>query len=509
MMNAIFKNVLLAAVSGFIAVATVTGALQYVLAAKAGSAIKHTSVLRIAADAHLPTSRTVRIALNKSMLIEIPRSLRDVVVSNPEIVDAVVQSSNRVYLIAKKQGQANAFFFDSNGNRVMTLEITVERDTTVLSKLLGRLIPGSDIDVEILNQTIVLTGVVRTPADASMASKLASRFVVDPANSDAEQTKKVINLLAVQGREQVLLKVTVAEIQRDMIKRLGVNWSGAHIADSAFGFKTNNAFPLTGGTGANTTLFGVTGPSSDLRSCIANNVAANPLSAVSASSTSLNCLLHNIEAFERNGVVRTLAEPTLTAISGETASFLAGGEFPIPVDNGQNGISIQFKQFGIGLSFSPLVLSASRISMKIKSEVSELSNEGAIQVSSISIPSLKVRRSKTTVELPSGGSLVIAGLISDDTRHNIDGVPGLKKLPILGTLFRSKDYKKRETELVIIVTPYMVKPVSRKKLGRPDDGLMSPSDPKAFFLGHFNRIYGTGPTPPAGTYKGDFGFIIE
>jgi pilus assembly protein CpaC len=208
--------------------------------------------------------------------------------------------------------------------------------------------------------------------------------------------------------------------------------------------------------------------------------------------------------------VKTLAEPNLTAISGESAKFLAGGEFPIPVVDTQGGISVTFKEFGVGVAFTPTVLSEGRISLKIETEVSELTNTGSVALSGISIPALKKRQAKSTVELPSGGSLALAGLISDDVRQNIDGLPGLKDLPVLGTLFRSRDFIKQETELVVIVTPYIVTHTAKQNLARPIDGLGEATDLKANFLGHFNRIYGAGTNAPsAGDLKGDHGFIVE
>jgi pilus assembly protein CpaC len=207
--------------------------------------------------------------------------------------------------------------------------------------------------------------------------------------------------------------------------------------------------------------------------------------------------------------VRTLAEPNLTTVSGETAKFLAGGEYPIPVVDSDGKLSVTFKEFGVGLAFTPVVLSEGRISLKIETEVSELTNEGAVVLSSISIPALKKRQAKSTVELPSGGSLAIAGLISDSTRQNIDGFPGLKEVPVIGTLFRSRDFQKSETELVVIVTPYMVRPTARQNLVRADEGLAPASDLKANFLGHLNRIYGKGRELPPGGLKGDYGFIVD
>lgn len=221
-----------------------------------------------------------------------------------------------------------------------------------------------------------------------------------------------------------------------------------------------------------------------------------------------------LQALEQNGLIHTLAEPNVTAISGETANFLAGGEFPIPV--AQSGtannttITVEFKQFGIGLAFTPVVMAEELISLKISTEVSELSNEGAVVLDAISIPALKVRRAETTVELPSGGSLVIAGLLSDQSRQAISGYPGPKSLPVIGTLFRSRDFQKNETELVVIVTPFVVKPVARQQLAQPDDGFAWASDVNADLMGQMNRIYGRDPErAPVGDFTGDVGFIVE
>jgi pilus assembly protein CpaC len=217
-----------------------------------------------------------------------------------------------------------------------------------------------------------------------------------------------------------------------------------------------------------------------------------------------------LRALEEDGLLHTLAEPNLTAISGETANFLAGGEFPIPVAQQLGTISVEFKKFGIGLAFTPVVMSEGRISLKVSTEVSELSNQGAVVLSNITIPALKVRRAETVVELPSGGSLVMAGLLSDQSKQALSGYPGLKSLPVLGTLFRSRDYLKDETELVVLVTPYVVKPVPRSNLAQPDDGFGWASDVNSDLLGQMNRVYGRNPErAPVGRFNGDLGFVVE
>jgi len=482
------------------------------LAASVNTDVNHTGLLRIGFNEKLPATRQIVIGLDKSMVVELPRDLKDVVVSNPLNLDAVVQTSNRVFLIGKKMGDANVFFFDENGEQVLTLEVRVERDMQVFDRMMERLIPGAHVNSEILNETIVLSGSVPNPADSARAAEIAARFMQRPAEGNATAPLKVINLLRIEAKEQVMLKVTVAEVNRTAIKRLGINWNNINIGDSALQVGSNLSFPISGTVGKNSFMSGVVGPSSNLGSCnkpMSNGGSVIPFTP-SAATGAVTCLASTLESFERSGLLKTLAEPTLTAISGETASFLAGGEFPVPVGQSNNGaISIQFKPFGVSLSFSPLVLSEGRINLKVATEVSELTTDGAVTLTSITIPALKVRRANTTVELPSGGSLVIGGLISDDTRQNIDGVPGLKTLPVLGSLFRSRDFQKRETELMVIVTPYMVNAVNRDKIDLPTDNLDSGTDTQATLIGQLNRVYGKKPKAPEGKYQGNYGFIVE
>ncbi|MCU0733271.1 MAG: type II and III secretion system protein family protein, partial [Hyphomonas sp.] len=401
--------------------------------------------------------------------------------------------------------------------------------------LLRRLIPGSNIKVEMLNGSAILTGTVRTPVDANRASALAKQFVQVQFKSEVndnsqgiwvEETAKdkselVINLLAVEGEEQVMLKVTVAEVQRTLLKQFGINL-GATINAGSFTTRllTENALPLTAAAGlGKLPVPGLGTGTGD--GCLAGGTLCNwnagPQEGTFGNS-GLNggwrggnsMISHAIRALERDGLMRTLAEPTLTAISGESAKFLAGGEFPVPLVDAQGRTTVEFKEFGVGVAFTPTVMSEGRISLKIETEVSELSSQGSVQLNGLQIPALSKREAKSTVELPSGGSLALAGLISDDVRQNIDGFPGLKEVPVLGTLFRSRDFIKEETELVVIVTPYLVKPVSRQDLGTPADGLAEATDLKGIFLGHFNRIYGHNPAAaPVSDLKGDYGFIVE
>lgn len=482
----------------------------------------HQSTLRLSERESYPLHRGIKLGRNKSMLVELPFELRDVIVSSPDIVDAVVQTSNRVYLIGKKVGQANAFFFDANGQQIATFEIVVEHDTAVLDTLYKRLLPGSNIKTEILNETVILTGSVRNPSDASRAADIASRFIVGPTpEADTRQSKKVINLLQVEAEEQVMLRVKVAEVERSVLKQFGINLGAElNIGNLAMGVMTNNALPLTtvAGLGGMTQAFRHStqpiGAGCDVASPegiagIDDSFVTSGLAGVWRAGR--NCVGQTIKALERNGLIKTLAEPNLTAISGESAKFLAGGEYPVPVsaDNGQIGIS--FKEFGVSVAFTPIVLSEGRINLKIETEVSELSDAGSLQLSGIAIPALKKRRANSVVELPSGGTLAMAGLISEDTRKSIDGMPGLKDLPVLGTLFRSQDFIKKETELVVLVTPYVARPNSMQNMARPTDGLAPASDLKTNVLGHLNRVYGKNvPVEAQGGLKdGTIGFIVD
>jgi pilus assembly protein CpaC len=487
----------------------------------------HDSILQIRANEALPQRRAIVVGLNKSVMIELPRELRDVVVSSPEHMDAVVQTSNRVYLIGKKIGGGNVFFFDSNGEQILILEIRVEQDTAPLDAILQKLLPGSSIKTENLNDTLILTGSVRSPIDSSRATDLASRFVVASPTGADRQKAKVINMLAVDGEDQVMLKVTIAEVQRSALKQLGINL-GAVVTSGNLGLTllTENSLPLTAaaglgalpvaGVGTAVAAAGATAGCTNV-GVLCNWSTAKPGGSSTFGnsgidggySTGRNVVTQAIRALERHGLVKTMAEPNLTAVSGETAKFLAGGEYPFPSVDNLGALSVTFKEFGVQLAFTPVVLSEGRISIKVDTAVSELDTTRGVVISGSSIPGIKKRQATSTVEMPSGSSLALAGLISEDVRQNVDGLPGLKDLPVLGTLFRSRDFIRNETELVVIVTPILVRPVHRSKLTRPDDGLAPATDIRANFMGHINKVYGRGSTMPDGGLKGNYGFIVE
>ncbi|VAW10860.1 Type II/IV secretion system secretin RcpA/CpaC, associated with Flp pilus assembly [hydrothermal vent metagenome] len=433
--------------------------------------------------------RRITIGLNKSVIVRLPRPTRDVLVSNPEIVDAVVRTPETTFLIARAIGETNVFYFDASGRQILTLEINVARDVTDLSNMIRKLIPSSRIKIEALGDNIILTGSARNTIDADRAGEIATKFLNDVTGT------KVVNMIAAEGKDQVLLKVTIAEMQRTLLKQLGVDLAAAvNIASTVVNLTSVNPFTIAGQALSTSNL-----------TAAGNWTAGN--------GGNVNAVLR---ALERNGLLRTLAEPNLTSVSGETANFLAGGEFPVPVGINSSGqVTIEFKPYGVGLAFTPVVLDEGRISLKVSTEVSELTTEGAFTLGAgtqngITIPALKVRRANTTVELPSGGSLVLAGLMHESSKQDLNGFPGLKTLPVLGSLFRSRDFQKNETELVVIATPYVVNPTSRAALARPDEGFMQPSDKEVTFLGRLNAVYGmrTG-QQPQGQYHGDFGFIVK
>jgi pilus assembly protein CpaC len=435
------------------------------------------------------TSRFVPLGIGKSVAIDLPADIKDVLVANPKIANAVIRSSRRVYMIGVAIGQTSIFFFDAQGKQIAGFDIAVTRDLNGVRAALKQSMPDADIHIEGVGDGIMLSGTAATAAESQQAYDLASRLVGDGT--------KVVNGISVRGRDQVMLKVTVAEVRRDVIKQLGIDLSGTfNYGTAVVNLNTQNPFSATGQTLSNTSLVGQF-----------NNVTAT------------------LRAMDRAGVLRTLAEPSLTAISGETASFVAGGEFPIP-----NGLScdttksppvcqaqVDFKKFGVSLVFTPVVLSEGRISLKVMTEVSDLTTDNALTLAvpgsnqTLTIPSITTRRAETTVEIPSGGSLALAGMIQQKTKQQINGVPGLMQLPVLGTLFRSRDYINNQTELMVLVTPYVVRAVAQKMLSRPDDGFSDPNDQSTALLGRLNRIYGGASKAerPPSDYKGKYGFILD
>ncbi len=450
------------------------------------------AIIKIAADTSLPVSRRATLGTNKAMIIELPVDAQDAIISQPNIVDASVLTARRVLIFAKTAGEANIFLLGRDGRKILILDLIVKRDVGDLANTLHKLLPGSRIKISASGDGVVLSGTVAQPADASRAEEIATQHLV---NASA----KVVNLITAGAKEQVLLKITVAELQREAIRRIGVDLPQAIAKAGTFTFTKvmQNGFPVTTATATAAQFVAPGSP--------ATVAAGSALQATKTwgSGSSASAIL---EAFERAGLARTLAEPTLIAISGETAKFLAGGEFPVPVAQQNNTVSVSWKSFGVNVAFTPFVLSEGRISLKVAAEVSELSSQGAVQLQSLSIPAVQVRRAETVMEMPSGSSLAMAGLLSEQTRQNIDGVPELRNLPVLGALFRSKEYQNNQSELVILVTPHIIRPTDKRDLSRPDEGFAPASPLRGLLLGQLNRVYGD---VPSRLTASEFGFIVD
>ena len=448
----------------------------------------------------------ITLALGKAAVVKLDSDARDVLVSDPGVVDAVVRTPRRIFLLAQKIGQTNAFFFDGAGHQLLSVDIRVERDVSDLMTAIHANFPDSNVRVTALNDNIVLTGSVANAQDAARAQDLAAQFVRDPTK--AVDPSKVINMLKIGGHEQVLLKVRVAEMERQIAKQFGINLSA---------MATAGGVPIIAAT---SNPYGLMGQALASASGVQIGNVGTP------ANPGPNNVQGVLNALEQTGLLHTLAEPNLTAVSGETAKFLAGGEFPVPAGRDQQGnISVIFKDFGVGLSFTPVVLSDKRISLQLSTEVSELTNTGAFTLAGGSfvsstgqiettqaqtIPALEVRRAESTVELPSGGSFAIAGLLQHTTKQVLDAFPGLKDMPVLGALFRSRDFENDETELVIIVSAYLVEPTTEKKLLGPTDNFALPSDAGTIAFGRLNRIISTN-DPHGLKQAGDskVGFIVE
>lgn len=502
-----------------------------------------------------PQAASLVLPFGKSAIIDLPTDARDILISNPEIADATVRTSRRAYVVGRQLGQTNIFFFDANGRQIANVEIRVEPDVAPLNEILSRHTGGANIRAEAVNGSIVLSGNASSAAEATRARDIAQRFLSNSVQgASTTDTDRIVNLIAVEGSEQVLLRVRVVEMSRTLVRQLGINLDYAQMINQLVGeddfleIATRMGYSVSGQIlGGLSATGGVaenilrpqsyTYPSGSVDPNITpgqagvggyqyDNVTGDTIYGP-ARIENANRTQGTIEAFERAGLLRVLAEPNLTAISGEAARFLAGGEFPVPVNSDNGQISVEFKPFGVGLAFTPVVMSGGRISLKVSTEVSELTSEGSIStgditvpnasgqptvIRGINIPALQVRRAETTVEMPSGGSMVLAGLIQERTRHAYEGVPGAMNAPVMGALFRSRDFVNNETELVIIITPYLVRPTSPENIRTPADGFRNPTEAETLFMGRLNSQYRPNPgarQEDSQSLQGPHGHVIE
>jgi len=439
-------------------------------------------------------TQNLQMGVGRSKIVDLPEDASEIYVGDPKIANAIVRSARRIYVSAVANGQTTIFALGAGGRKIAAIDVSVGRDVNALSTLLNAAIPGNDIHVRTVADSIILTGSVASAGDAQKAVDIANGFVGETAGSfsfgsngmsaTSGQSGKVINSLIIRGLDQVSLRVTIAEIRREIVKQLGVSMTGNGPNGS---FKIDNPFAINGlVSGTEATLNWFRG--------------AGELSAT-------------VQAFERQGVAHTLAEPTVTAVSGESAKFMAGGTVPI-LNSVQCNPTCQYgfiqQPYGVTLNFTPVVLSQGRIQLRIATEVTEVDYEKQVTFSGLTIPGFRTRNNVTTVELPSGGSIASAGLISTQGQQAINGVPGLINLPILGALFRSRDYQRNETELLIVVTPYIAHAVDPQQIVRPDQNFEEASDPQAWFLGRVNRIYSSsGSLQPMPGYAGQIGFITQ
>ncbi len=472
----------------------------------------------ITADA----TQQISMGIGKSVIVDLPQDAAEIFIGNPKVANAIVRSARKLYIIGMQEGQTTVFALDGAGRQFARLEISIGADVGNLEQILKEAMPTASITTRTVGNAIILSGLVDSAEDAQRAMDIAQAFV-KPADANVSQSTgslagsatgspgsvagqvsgtsstmsqvrhdQVINSLVIRGRDQVMLKVSVAEIRRDIAKQLG-------LTSSTWGaFTQYNPFAINGNIATN--------PSTNLPTQLTLSSPGNTVNAT-------------LQAYERYGVSRILAEPTVTAISGENAKFTVGGQIPVPsspvcatngtVTNCSPG-GVTYQAYGVTLNFSPVVLSAGRILLHIATEVTELDYQTSAVIQNVSVPGLRTRKNETTVEVPSGGSIASAGFLQTSTQQVINGLPGAMNLPILGALFRSRDYQRNETELMIIITPYLMKATSANLLPKPDDGFADSSDPQAWLLGRINRLYASPNNPEAlKNFNGRIGFIQD
>ena len=395
-------------------------------------------------------SETLNLSAGTGTLVRLPAPMSDVFVANDAVADVQVRSNRQLYIFGKGRGETTVYATGANGKVVYAANVRVGNNLGSVDEMLRLAMPEANVRATPMNNLVLLTGTVASPTDVEEAQRLVQAYV-------GEGTQ-VVSRLRSATPLQVNLKVRIAEVNRSLLKQVGVNLLTKDLTGGfQFGIGQGNPGTITGA-----------GKTFNVSSVGTTLGAAGKLFGLDILST--------LDLAETDGFVTTLAEPNLTALSGETASFLAGGEFPIPISQSLGSISIEYKQYGVGLDFTPIFLADGRISMRVRPEVSELSNEGSVKTGDFTVPALTTRRAETTVELGSGQSFMIAGLLRNSSSNDIEKAPFLGDLPILGALFRSTRFRRAETELVIVVTPYLVRPVSNQ-LALPTDGLRMPSDP--------------------------------
>lgn len=417
----------------------------------------------------------VNIEVSQGVLIRLERPATNIFIANPNIADVQAKSSTMIYIFGRAAGQTTVYALDDDEMVIYSAKISVSQNLSRISEGLKTLIPEASIKLESINGLVSMTGFASSPGEAETAQRLV-RQAVGP---DVD----IINQIEVATPVQVNLQVKIAEVGKGVIKELGFNWDGSLVGGNLFGIATGTQSFRT-----------VLDPITELpvRQIITRNAGSNSIfGTLLSGNLDLNGV---IDALETEGFLSVLAEPNLTALSGETASFLAGGEFPIPVPD-EGDISLEFKEFGVGLSFTPRVTSSGLINLQVAPEVSQLSNAGSISINGISVPALTTRKASTTVELASGQSFAIAGLLQSNMSQDTSKFPILGDIPILGALFTSEKYQRQETELVILVTPYIVRPANAQNMSLPTDGILGTGMGAGSLSGTGTRPQGSPDTP--------------
>lgn len=449
-------------------------------------------------------AHTLNLSIGRGELVTLPAAMSDVFIANEAIADVQVKSQRQLYVFGRSGGTTTIYASDAAGAVVWSADIRVGANIDNVDQMLALAMPDARIGVAMMSSnTVLLTGVVAAPQDAAEAERLVKAFLGEEA--------QVVSRLKLTTPLQVNLRVRFAEVSRSLVRALNTRLATRDQTNGiSFGVNRGNPGTITGGdvTGTQVMIdpcdFYKLGCTSELvpfdpitGEFVTGNTTYNFEGAAGSTSIGLAGkllgldILGTLDVGETMGLVTTLSEPNLTALSGETAEFLAGGEFPIPLGQGLGTTTIEYKNYGVSLAYTPTVLSNGRISMRVRPEVSELTTQGAIVLDGFQVPALTVRRAETTVELGSGQSFMIAGLLSSNANNTIEKAPGAGDIPILGNLFRSTDFRRGETELVIVVTPYLVRPVDDREIRLPTDGFATPSLAEQFFL---NREAGT---PPA------------
>ncbi len=425
----------------------------------------------------------IAVEVGKGKLVHLDRPATSVFIADPDVADVQVKSPSLIYVFGKGGGDTTLYAVGDNDQVLMNTVVHVTYDIARVQQAIHQMAPRSAVSVSSLDDALVLEGTVFSAAEGDDIRKVVARFLPDP--------KQLINRVRVDAPSQVMLRVRVLEVSRQIIKDLGFNWDNlftpGHIA-----FGLAQGTPVAGAIGSLTGLFTRNTVPGATTLTTTNSVTA----AFNKGGADINAV---IDALDQNGMITVLAEPNLTAVSGEPASFLAGGEFPIPVPQGLNTISIEFKKFGVSLDFVATISGDNHINMHVKPEVSQLSTAGALNIGGFQIPALTTRRAETTVDMASGQSFAIAGLLENNINQTIAKFPWLGDIPVIGQLFRSETFQRNETELVIIVTPYLVRPVAAaNKLLGPTDGFVPSSDRDLLIEGaeHKTQALKRG-TPPA------------